>query len=160
MYAMRLWATRHARLLEAGYNIFDPIVKALDPLWRGIGYKRLEKPFVVLETWTKGALFDCQMCGRCILRASGMSCSMNCPKTMRNGPCGGVRPDGNCEVKPEMRCVWVEACAGSEQMRASERIDEVQIPVDHRIKDTSAWLRHIEESAAETSAVGEGDVKR
>ncbi len=79
---------------------------------------------------------------------------------MRNGPCGGVRPDGNCEVKPEMRCVWVEACAGSEQMRASERIDEVQIPVDHRIKDTSAWLRHIEESAAETSAVGEGDVKR
>ena len=26
---------------------------------------------------------------------------MNCPKTLRNGPCGGVRQNGGCEIKPE-----------------------------------------------------------
>jgi hypothetical protein len=36
-----------------------------------------------------------------------MSCPMNCPKSIRNGPCGGVRLNGHCEIKPEMRCVWV-----------------------------------------------------
>ena len=41
---------------------------------------------------------------------------MNCPKQLRNGPCGGVRADGNCEVKPEMRCVWVEAWRGAERI--------------------------------------------
>ena len=30
--------------------------------------------------------------------------------------CGGVRADGNCEVKPDMRCVWVEAYHGSERI--------------------------------------------
>ena len=49
------------------------------------------------------------MCGQCVLHSTGMTCPMNCPKTLRNGPCGGVRPDGHCEVKPEMRCVWVKA---------------------------------------------------
>ena len=48
----------------------------------------------------KGLLFDCRMCGQCVLSSTGMSCPMNCPKSLRNGPCGGVRADGNCEVKP------------------------------------------------------------
>nr|WP_245947992.1 methylenetetrahydrofolate reductase C-terminal domain-containing protein [Halomonas montanilacus] len=29
------------------------------------------------------------MCGQCILSSTGMSCPMNCPKSLRNGPCGG-----------------------------------------------------------------------
>ena len=33
---------------------------------------------------------------------------MNCPGQLRNGPCGGVRLNGKCEVKPEMDCVWVK----------------------------------------------------
>ncbi len=49
------------------------------------------------------------MCGQCVLHDTGMTCPMTCPKTLRNGPCGGVREDGHCEVKPEMRCVWVKA---------------------------------------------------
>ena len=72
-----------------------------------------------------------------------MSCPMNCPKQMRNGPCGGVRPNGHCEVKPEMRCVWVQAWEGSRRMAAGDRITELQPPVDHRRKGSSSWLRMV-----------------
>ena len=57
------------------------------------------------ERLIKGFLFDCRMCGQCVLSSTGMSCPMNCPKNLRNGPCGGVRDGGFCEVKPQMRCV-------------------------------------------------------
>jgi hypothetical protein len=79
---------------------------------------------------------------------------MNCPKSIRNGPCGGVRLDGNCEVKPEMRCVWVEAWRGSQQMRDSEAIRQVQLPVDNLLKGSSSWLRVVREdyAAAESEA--------
>jgi hypothetical protein len=67
---------------------------------------------------------------------------MNCPKNLRNGPCGGVRTDGNCEVEPTMRCVWVEAWEGSRRMRKGmTSIQRVQKPVDFRLHGTSSWLR-------------------
>jgi hypothetical protein len=78
-----------------------------------------------------------------------MSCSMNCPKNLRNGPCGGVRANGNCEVKPDMPCVWVEAWAGSQRMRGGDAIHQVQKPVDHSIKGSSSWLRVVRQKAAE-----------
>lgn len=86
-------------------------------------------------------MFDCQMCGKCALSATGMSCPMNCPKSIRNGPCGGVRLNGHCEIKPEMRCVWVDAWQGSKQMQDSQAIQQVQIPVNHLLKGSSSWLR-------------------
>ncbi|MFQ5995817.1 MAG: methylenetetrahydrofolate reductase C-terminal domain-containing protein [Acidiferrobacterales bacterium] len=152
MYRLRLFATRKARAYEALYNLVERLVYAFDPVWRAIGYDRLERPAAVLETWTKGVLFDCQMCGRCILSSTGMSCPMNCPKSLRNGPCGGVRPDGHCEVEPEMRCVWVEAWAGSQKMRLGTKIMEVQEPVDHSLKGSSYWMRLIRKRATERAA--------
>ncbi len=146
MYAIRLWATRHARAMEATYRIADAVVRALDPLWRRIGYRRLERPAARLERAIKGPLFDCRMCGHCVLSDTGMSCPMNCPKSVRNGPCGGVRPDGRCEVEPSMRCVWVEAWAGARRMdRGVDRLRRVQEPLDHRDGGTSAWLRLLRE---------------
>lgn len=142
MYAVRRWSVRHARGLEIFYNGFERVMVALHPLWKAIGYQRLEKPVAVVEKAVKGFLFDCQMCGQCALSSTGMSCSMNCPKTIRNGPCGGVRANGNCEVKPEMRCVWVEAFEGSQRMQAGrEAIKVVQFAVDGRLKGSSSWLR-------------------
>ena len=94
-------------------------------------------------------MFDCQMCGQCALSSTGMSCPMNCPKNLRNGPCGGVRADGHCEVKPEMPCVWVKAWAGAQAMM-SENILDVQLPVDNRLKGQSSWLRIIREVRAGT----------
>ena len=142
MYAVRRWSVRHARGLEIFYKGFERMMVALHPLWKAIGYQRLERPVAVVEKVVKGLLFDCQMCGQCALSSTGMSCSMNCPKTIRNGPCGGVRANGHCEVKPEMRCVWVEAFEGSQRMQAGrEAIKVVQFAVDGRLKGSSSWLR-------------------
>src|SRR3954447_24312154 len=69
-----------------------------------------------LEHVVKKPVFGCQMCGQCVLHDTGMTCPMTCPKTLRNGPCGGVREDGHCEVKPEMRCVWVQAVDRAEHL--------------------------------------------
>jgi hypothetical protein len=88
-----------------------------------------------------------------MLSSSGMSCPMNCPKTLRNGPCGGVRPGGFCEVKPWMRCVWVEGWEGATRMRTGlERIRVVQPPVDRSLEGSSSWLRIAREKAAERRA--------
>jgi hypothetical protein len=142
MYRLRLWSTRHARGLETLYQAFERVMVVADPLWRRLGYERLERPVAAIERRVKGLLFDCQMCGQCALSETGMSCPMNCPKAMRNGPCGGVRADGNCEVVPTMRCVWVEAWEGSRRMRGGRlAIRAVRPALDRRLTGTSAWLR-------------------
>ena len=142
MYSVRRWAVRHARGLEWFYNQFENVLVALHPVFNKIGYERLEAPVARFEKFTKGFLFDCKMCGQCALSSTGMSCSMNCPKTIRNGPCGGVRANGNCEVKPEMRCVWVEGFAGSQRMKEGQQaIKVVQIAVDRRLEGRSSWLK-------------------
>jgi len=154
MYSIRLWAVRHARLMERTYAVVEKSLIAMAPVLKRIGYERLDKPVAAVEKAVKGVLFDCQMCGQCALSQTGMSCPMNCPKTIRNGPCGGVRPDGYCEVKPEMRCVWVEGFAGSQRMKDGGDIQIVQFAVDHRLKGKSSWLRVVQEKTADN----EGDV--
>ncbi len=141
MNVIRRWSVRNARSLEAFYIAFEWLIVKLHPLWKTIGYAHLEKPVATLEKGIKGLLFDCQMCGQCILSSTGMSCPMNCPKTLRNGPCGGVRPGGYCEVKPQMRCVWVEAWEGSQRMKHTSAIELVQKPVNYQLKGSSSWLR-------------------
>ncbi len=71
---------------------------------------------VQVEHALKGRVFGCRMCGQCVLHSTGMTCPMTCPKELRNGPCGGVRPDGGCEVVPEMRCVWLKAYERSRKL--------------------------------------------
>jgi hypothetical protein len=148
MYIIRQWSVTHSRKLEALYRNLEPLFMRLHPLYKTVGYGRLEKPMRVVEKAIKGLMFDCQMCGKCALSSTGMSCPMNCPKSIRNGPCGGVRLDGHCEVKPEMRCVWVEAWRGSQQMRDSQAIRQVEIPVDNLLKGSSSWLRVVRDEQA------------
>jgi hypothetical protein len=148
MYQARLFAVRHARAFEWLYNRLETVMVALDPLFARVGYERIERPVAAVERVTKGLLFDCRMCGQCVLSSTGMSCPMNCPKELRNGPCGGVRPGGYCEVKPDMRCVWVLAWEGAARMKDGGKIRDVQPPVDHSLKGSSAWLRVTREKAA------------
>lgn len=141
MYRVRLWSVHHARGLERIYNALNPLIlKLLRGVTKVFG-RKLDKPITRLEAAAKGLLFDCQMCGDCALSKTGMSCPMNCPKTIRNGPCGGVRENGMCEVRPEMRCVWVEAWDGAARMKHGDAIRQVNFAVDHRLRGTSTWLR-------------------
>ncbi|MEA3198307.1 MAG: hypothetical protein QOF32_2359 [Gammaproteobacteria bacterium] len=160
MYAVRLWSVRHARGLNAFYRGFEAALVRLDPLLRALGYERLERPVAAAERAVKGLLFDCRMCGQCVLSSTGMSCPMNCPKSLRNGPCGGVRADGNCEVKPHMRCVWVEAYRGSERMPGGvAAMNQMQLAVDQRGQGRSSWLRVAREKAAKGGQGGKGEAK-
>jgi hypothetical protein len=152
MYAVRQWSVRHARGLNSFYRGFERALTALHPLFRRIGYAHLERPVAALERSVKGLLFDCRMCGQCILSSTGMSCPMNCPKSLRNGPCGGVRANGNCEVRPDMKCVWYLAAAGSARIAGgAEALAQVQPPLDRRLAGRSSWLRVARDRAGESA---------
>jgi len=90
-----------------------------------------------IETWVKERLFDCQSCGQCVLSHTALICPMNCPKGLRNGPCGGTL-DGKCEVIPEKDCVW---------MRIDDRKpiapDTVHLPTDASLYNTASYVNLI-----------------
>ena len=152
MYAVRQWSVRHARGLNTLYRGVEAVLVALHPLIRWIGYERLDRPMAAIERPLKGLLFDCRMCGQCILSSTGMSCPMNCPKNLRNGPCGGVRANGHCEVRPEMKCVWVQAVAGAARIPGGmQALQQVQVAVDRRLQGRSAWLRAVRLRVGEKS---------
>lgn len=134
----------HPGPLEWAYRFVDRLFLALDPLIARLGYKRVEHLILLPERLSKELLFDCRMCGQCILSRSGMTCPMTCPKRMRNGPCGGVRLNNHCEVYPERYCVWTDAYKRSLKMPIyGRRILDVQPIVDWRLRDTSAWINKL-----------------
>ncbi|MGD2157649.1 MAG: methylenetetrahydrofolate reductase C-terminal domain-containing protein [Anaerolineales bacterium] len=131
----------HPLLLERAYQITSWIIQRLRPIFERISYERSNRWLNPFEEFFKKIIFDCRMCGQCILHSTGMTCPMTCPKFIRNGPCGGVRENGNCEVIPEMRCVWVEAYERSLQMEVfGKEITELQPPVNQRLTGSSAWI--------------------
>jgi methylenetetrahydrofolate reductase (NADPH) len=142
MYSVRLWSVRHARGLRRVYDALARVSRYLAPLVKLTGQRRAEALLRPLEHASKGFLFDCRMCGQCVLTHTGLACPMNCAKQMRNGPCGGVRADSGCEVKPEMRCVWIEAGAGAKRMAGTGNLVAPTrlLAIDHRREGTSAWL--------------------
>lgn len=96
---------------------------------------------LLVEKPLKEGLFDCRMCGQCILHSTGMTCPMRCPKNLRNGPCGGVRADGNCEVFPEQPCVWAQAWTRSRKLPVwGDNFFDLNPPVDWRLEGTSSWI--------------------
>jgi hypothetical protein len=55
-----------------------------------------------------------------------------------------VREDGGCEVRPEMRCVWLKAHERAQELpllprRWREHIAQLRPPVDNRLQGTSSW---------------------
>lgn len=103
-----------------------------------------EKAVLLIEKVSKEAIWDCRMCGQCILRSTGMTCPMRCPKNLRNGPCGGVLSDGHCEVYPDRPCVWVKAWEGSRKLPVwRDHMQHLNPPVDWRLKGTSSWINSV-----------------
>jgi methylenetetrahydrofolate reductase (NADPH) len=143
MYLLRQWSVRHARGLRRVYDAFSRLAPAFAPLLRLIGEKTAAALLHPVERRAKGLFFDCRECGQCVLSATGMACPMNCAKEMRNGPCGGVRPGGYCEVKPEMRCAWVEATEGTKRIAPDHRAHPTPLlpAIDVRKRGTSTWIQ-------------------
>ena len=133
------WLQRFPHLLEILYDLFEV---SLSPLKRWFKPGSWNEPLVTaLEKTSKRAVFNCKMCGQCILHSTGMTCPLNCPKHLRNGPCGGVRVDNSCEVKPDMICVWVEAYQRNQLMtRYGRQFASLQPPMNNQLKGTSSWI--------------------
>ena len=132
----------HPALLETAYDATTRLLRPWRRWLRRGG--ATEKLLVVAEQVGKGAVFDCRMCGECVLHNTGMTCPMTCPKNMRNGPCGGVRPDGRCEVLPDQPCIWTEAWQRAARMpKYGGEIQLILSPLDRRQQDRSAWLNDL-----------------
>src|SRR5512137_686224 len=88
-----------------------------------------EKVETTLERTVKGALFGCRMCGNCLLQETAFICPMECPKGLRNGPCGGSTPE-HCYVDPTRPCMWYQIYDRSFKMCRQEKLLEVLPPLD------------------------------
>ena len=142
----------HPQLLAQAYNLTRRAL-LLVRRWLQPG-GRMQRAFVAVEAVSKGALFDCRMCGQCVLHSTGMTCPMTCPKNLRNGPCGGVRLNGNCEILPDMPCVWVLAWERSKLLPVyGSQILHVLPPLDRRLAGSSAWINDFS-GAADRAAAG------
>lgn len=143
----------YPRLLEHAFRLTNWLLRWLQPTIDWIGYERADRWLRPGEELAKKMIFDCRMCGHCILHSTGMTCPMTCPKDLRNGPCGGVRADGHCEVIPEMKCIWVEAYQRSRRMpRYGSEILHIQPPVNRQLKGSSAWINMLSSEDANVPA--------
>jgi hypothetical protein len=141
---IRRWIQNHPRPLEWVYRYTERLFLSLAPLFARLGYNRVARIILPLEKLSKELVFDCRTCGQCILRLTGMTCPMTCPKQLRNGPCGGVRPGGYCEVYPDRRCIWTDAYERSRKMPFyGSEIMGIQPPVNWQLEGTSAWVNMI-----------------
>jgi hypothetical protein len=102
--------------------------------------RRLDLFFRPFEIISKKPIFGCRMCGQCTLHETGLTCPMGCPKTLRNGPCGGVRTNGHCEVIPGMMCIWVKAERRSRWLPGGDHILRIQPALDWTLKGSSSWV--------------------
>jgi methylenetetrahydrofolate reductase (NADPH) len=91
------------------------------------------------ELSVKGPLFGCRMCGNCLLQETAFICPMECPKGMRNGPCGGVTPEKNCYVDETRKCVWYAIYKRALKTGREEILLEVLPPLDYDKVGTETW---------------------
>ena len=91
------------------------------------------------ELCVKGPLFGCRMCGNCLLQETAFICPMECPKGMRNGPCGGVTPEKNCYVDETRKCVWYSIYKRALKTGREETLLEVLPPLDWNKVGTETW---------------------
>ena len=133
------WLQRYPHFLEIVYDLTETSLRPFKRWLRPGG--RTETVVTAIERAGKRAVFNCKMCGQCVLHSTGMTCPMNCPKHLRNGPCGGVRLDGTCEVKPSTPCVWAVAYERSLEMpRYGHEFARLQPPMNNQLKSTSSWI--------------------
>jgi len=92
-----------------------------------------------IELLVKGPLFGCRMCGNCLLQETAFICPMECPKGLRNGPCGGITPEGNCYVDESRKCIWLSIYKRSFKTGRQDKLLEVLPPLDWSTTGCDTW---------------------
>jgi len=59
---------------------------------------------------------------------------------MRNGPCGGTRENGNCEVYPDRKCVWYRIHKRARFLHRMNFLYRIEKVHNWNLERTSAWL--------------------
>jgi methylenetetrahydrofolate reductase (NADPH) len=91
-----------------------------------------------VERAVKGPLFGCRMCGNCLLQETAFICPMECPKGVRNGPCGGSTSE-RCYVDETRPCIWYKIYDRAFRMGREEMLLEVLPPLDWDKVGTETW---------------------
>ncbi len=92
-----------------------------------------------IELMVKGPLYGCRMCGNCLLQETAFICPMECPKGLRNGPCGGVTPEKRCYIDETRKCVWYCIYERAQKKGRSDTLLEVLPPLDWNKAGTQTW---------------------
>jgi len=121
-----------------------PTVDAIVSLACGIGVQALAERFSEVPVypgvnttalsmreepglWTE----RCAACGNCILDATFGLCPVaRCAKGLLNGPCGGTRNDGKCEVDENTDCVWQLIVERAKERGRLDSLVAIQGPQD------------------------------
>jgi len=119
----------------------------------------LERLYYALEEIGKKPLVGCEGCGSCSLPETLYVCTESaCAKKLPNGPCGGPRLDGRCEVKPERDCAYVEVYRRAKATNQLEAIADNFVPAkDRSLRGTSSWVNMA--NGADHRALGKEPVK-
>jgi methylenetetrahydrofolate reductase (NADPH) len=112
--------------------------------WQPVFYPFMKEKFIRrlqanIEILIKGPVFGCRMCGNCLLQETAFICPMECPKGMRNGPCGGVTQEKNCYVDETRKCVWHAIYIRARKTGRQETLLEVLPPLDWSKVGTETW---------------------
>jgi methylenetetrahydrofolate reductase (NADPH) len=99
-----------------------------------VGNRLLE----AVERLVKGPMFGCRMCGNCLLQETAFICPLECPKGIRNGPCGGSTKE-HCYVDETRPCIWYQIYDRSFKMGREEKLLEVLPPLDWNKVGTETW---------------------
>lgn len=91
-----------------------------------------------IELAIKGPLFGCRMCGNCLLQETAFICPMECPKGLRNGPCGGSTPE-KCYVDESRPCIWYKIYERSFKLGREALLLEVLPPMDWNKAGHDSW---------------------
>jgi methylenetetrahydrofolate reductase (NADPH) len=102
--------------------------------------RKVSHLLLFLEDIVKVPLFHCQRCGECVLSSTAFICSQNCPKRLRNGPCGGTGADGSCEVFPDRKCTWYRIYFRSRLLHRISLLYRINSIHNWNLEKTSAWL--------------------
>jgi ferredoxin len=73
----------------------------------------------------------CAACGNCVLGETFGLCPVaRCAKSLLNGPCGGTRVGGKCEIDADLDCVWYLIVERAEKRGQLDSLLKIRGPQD------------------------------